>query len=255
MKNLVEELEDLMNNEKVKILDIPFENIKFNEMVNKTVNRISNSEKTFIVTANPEIVMYAKRNDLYKQNLLVADYIVPDGFGILLGAKILGSPLEERVTGFDLTMELLSLAVENSWSVYLLGGTEDTNEKAASNMLIKYPGIKLAGRHHGYFEDHEENIIEEVKASRADIVLVAMGFPKQEQWISSHLRLFDKGIFIGVGGTIDVLAGTVKRAPLFWRKSNLEWLYRLIKQPSRWKRMLFLPLFVLDVLKSKFNKI
>lgn len=243
-----------MNKEKVNILDIPFVNIKFDEMVNETVKRISKSEKTFIVTANPEIVMYAKRNDLYKQNLLVADYIVPDGFGILLGSRILGSPLEERVTGFDLTMKLLSLAVDNGWRVYLLGGTEDTNEKAASNMLSKYPGIKLAGRHHGYFENDEEKIIEEVKSSRADIVLVAMGFPKQEQWISSHLRLFDKGIFIGVGGTIDVLAGTVKRAPLFWRKSNLEWLYRLIKQPSRWKRMLFLPLFVLDVMKSKFQK-
>ena len=243
-----------MNQEKVDILDIPFVNIKFDEMVKETVKKLNESKKTFIVTANPEIVMYAKRNDLYKQNLLVADYIVPDGFGILLGSKILGSPLEERVTGFDLTMKLLSLAVNNGWSVYLLGGTEDTNKKAASNMLIKFPGIKLAGRHHGYFEDNEEKIVEEVRASGADIVLVAMGFPKQEQWISSHLRLFDKGIFIGVGGTIDVLAGTVKRAPLFWRKSNLEWLYRLIKQPSRWKRMLFLPLFVLDVVKSKFQK-
>jgi N-acetylglucosaminyldiphosphoundecaprenol N-acetyl-beta-D-mannosaminyltransferase len=241
-----------MKKENIKILDIPFVNIRFDEMVQETVQRITTSKKTFIVTANPEIVMFAKRNDFYKKSLLIADYIVPDGFGILLGSKILGSPLQERVTGFDLTVKLLGLAVKNGWSIYLLGGTEDTNEKAASNMLIQYPGIKLAGRHHGYFDTNEEEIIEKVKASKADIVLVAMGFPKQEQWISSHLRLFEKGIFIGVGGTIDVLAGTIKRAPLFWRKSNLEWLYRLIKQPSRWKRMLFLPLFVLDVVKSKF---
>ncbi|MBT2678844.1 WecB/TagA/CpsF family glycosyltransferase [Bacillus sp. ISL-35] len=242
-----------MNNDKVKILDIPFINITFEEMVNETVRNINTSKKTFIVTANPEIVMYAKRNNLYKENLLIADYIVPDGFGILLASKILGLPLEERVTGFDLTMNLLEQAVDNSWSIFLLGGTEETNERAASNMSVKYPGIKLAGRHHGFFENNEEEIIEKVKASKADIVLVAMGFPKQEQWISSHLRLFEKGVFIGVGGTIDVLAGTVKRAPLFWRKSNLEWLYRLIKQPSRWKRMLFLPLFVLDVIKSKYR--
>ncbi|MCM3124145.1 MULTISPECIES: WecB/TagA/CpsF family glycosyltransferase [unclassified Mesobacillus] len=243
-----------MKKEKVEILEIPFLNINFDEMVNETVKRITESRKTFIVTANPEIVMYAKRNDLYKNSLLIADYIVPDGFGILLGSRILGSSLEERVTGFDLTMKLLELSVENSWRIFLLGGTEDTNEKAATNMLRRYPGIKLAGRHHGFFQNNEEKIIEAVQASKPDIILVAMGFPKQEQWIASHLRLFEKGVFIGVGGTIDVLAGTVKRAPLFWRKSNLEWLYRLIKQPSRWKRMLFLPLFVLDVLKSRFKK-
>ncbi|WP_079506648.1 WecB/TagA/CpsF family glycosyltransferase [Mesobacillus jeotgali] len=238
----------------VDILDIPFMNVKFNEMVNETVQRIKTTTKTFIVTANPEIVMYAKRNDLYKMSLMVADFIVPDGYGILLGSKILKSPLQERVTGFDLTIKLLELAAENGWSIFLLGGTEETNEKAANNILHKYPGITLAGRHHGFFDDSEEEIIEKVKSSKPDIVLVAMGFPKQEQWISSHLRLFEKGIFIGVGGTIDVLAGTVKRAPLFWRKSNLEWLYRLIKQPSRWKRMLFLPLFVLYVIKSRFKK-
>jgi N-acetylglucosaminyldiphosphoundecaprenol N-acetyl-beta-D-mannosaminyltransferase len=242
-----------MYKEIVKILDIPFVNIKFDEMVDETVQRIIESKKTFIVTANPEIVMYAKRNDLYKKSLLIADYIVPDGFGILLGAKILGSPMHERVTGYDLTIKLLELANEKEWRIYLLGGTDDTNEKAASNMLLKYPRIKLVGRHHGFFDKNEEKIIEEIQAAKPDIVLAAMGFPKQEQWISSHLRLFEKGIFIGVGGTIDVLAGTVQRAPLFWRKSNLEWLYRLLKQPSRWKRMLFLPLFVIDVIKSKFR--
>lgn len=242
-----------MKNTKISILGIHFTNITFQEMVKSTVDHLLKQEKTFIVTANPEIVMYAKRDSEYEQIIKSADYVVPDGFGILLASRMLNKPIVERVTGFDLTVRLLELCDENSWSVYLLGGKEEVNAAAAANIQKKYKGLRFVGRHHGYFSGEENQITKEIRDLQPDIVLVALGFPRQEKWISAHLPSFNKGIFIGVGGSIDVLAGNVKRAPKIWRELNLEWLYRLFKQPSRWRRMLVLPAFVLQVLRSMRN--
>jgi len=236
----------------VKILGIPFITKRFNDMVDLIVDRIITKEKTFIVTANPEIVMHSKKNPDYFKAVQSANYIVPDGHGIILASKLLNTPLPERVTGFDLTVKLLELSNQNQWKVYLLGGTEEVNAAAAANIEKRYPHLRLVGRHHGFFDWKEDRIPDEIQSLKPDIVLVALGVPRQELWTVNHIDRFQQGIFIGVGGSIDVLAGTVKRAPKIWQALKIEWLYRLVKQPSRWRRMLALPEFVMEVLKEKF---
>jgi N-acetylglucosaminyldiphosphoundecaprenol N-acetyl-beta-D-mannosaminyltransferase len=244
-----------MKNSNVEILNIQFVNKLFNEVVQDIAKRISKKEKTFIVTANPEIVMYAEEHPNYKKIIQSADLIVPDGAGIVLASKILRNPIRERVAGFDLTIRLLQLAVTEGWSIFLLGGKPEVNQKAAQRIKVEFPGIDLAGHHHGYFDMKDKSLTEKIRSVKPDIILVALGFPKQEKWISANIECFEKGVFMGVGGTVDILAGEAKRAPFIWRKLNLEWLYRLLSQPARWKRMLVLPEFVGVVLREKKKNI
>jgi N-acetylglucosaminyldiphosphoundecaprenol N-acetyl-beta-D-mannosaminyltransferase len=242
-----------MKSNYIEILKVNFNTATFEEMVKKITNRIVTQQKTFIVTANPEIVMHAKKHGEYRAAINGADYIVPDGYGIILASRMLNNPIPERVTGYDLTIRLLDLANQNKWKVYLLGGKEEVNSAAATNIEKRYPQLRLVGRHHGFFDLEEETIPADIKRLQPDIVLVALGVPRQELWTARHLNSFSHGIFMGVGGSIDVLAGTVKRAPKIWQALRVEWLYRLVKQPSRWRRMLALPEFVLEVFKVKFN--
>ena len=239
---------------KVEILNFFFNSLQKNELLNILYKKINNEEKTFLVTANPEIIMYAKKDSDYKQIIQGADYLIADGYGVILASKILGKPLPERIPGFEIMSELLEEANRQGWSVYFLGAKEDVVTKAIKTVKERYNNITIAGYHNGYFDWNDPHIVEEVKDKEPDLTFVALGFPKQEQWISSNLKHFNKGIFIGLGGSFDVLAGTVKRAPVIWQKMNLEWLYRLIKQPSRWRRMLVLPHFILKVIQVKFSK-
>lgn len=238
----------------VEIMDISFINATMEEMVSIVTERVEKEEKTFIVTANPEIVMHTKQDPDYKKIVQSADYVVADGVGILLAGKWLNKPIVERVAGFDLMMELLTFANSTGKKVYLLGGREETNEKAASAIKRDFPHLHLVGNHHGYFDWADHTIRKEIQALEPDFVFVALGYPKQEQWIEENLPSFSKGVFMGVGGSVDVLAGEVKRAPEVWRNLKLEWLYRLLKQPSRWRRMLAIPKFVFEILKIKLIK-
>lgn len=243
-----------MTNQRVTILDIPFMNVSFDDMVSLISGRIAEERRTFIVTANPEIVMETERDYAYKSYVLNADYVVPDGNGVLWAADFLKKPILERIAGYDLMVRLLELSSIRGWKVYLLGGSEDVNLKAAQAIERDYPGIKLVGRHHGFFDWNEDKLQEEIQELQPDIVLVALGVPKQEKWIAEHLSSFSKGIFIGVGGSIDVLAGEVKRAPDIWIKFKLEWLYRLLRQPTRWRRMLSIPKFMLKIFQVRLRK-
>ncbi|MEQ2527533.1 WecB/TagA/CpsF family glycosyltransferase [Bacillaceae bacterium CLA-AA-H227] len=243
-----------MKEKTAKILGVNFTYKNFKEMLQVISSRINKQQKAFIVTANPEIVMYANRHKDYSEIISSADYIVPDGIGVVIASKILQEPLDGRVTGYDLMMSLLKLANENCWSVYLLGGQPEVNLEASLKVKENYPRIELVGSHHGYFDFEDNKIAEEIKRLKPDLVFVALGFPRQEKWIGKYFKSFEKGVFIGVGGSIDVLSGRIKRAPLMWQKTNLEWLYRLIKQPSRWKRMLELPKFIIKVVSFKLFK-
>ncbi|MDR7240697.1 WecB/TagA/CpsF family glycosyltransferase [Neobacillus drentensis] len=243
-----------MKNNSVKVLGIDFANKGFDEVVGSLLSRIKSNRKAFIVTANPEIVMYAHEHPDYKKIIQSADMVVPDGFGIILASKILNTPIIERVAGYDLMVRLLELGNENQLKIYLLGGREETNQKAVANINRQYPNVQIVGSHHGFFDWEKNKITAEIKAASPDIIFVALGFPKQEQWIARNLDQFSKGLFMGVGGSIDVLAGEVQRAPRFWQKMNLEWFYRLISQPSRWRRMLAIPRFLLQIFKIKLDK-
>lgn len=237
---------------KIQISQIQFHYTTMNGMLDLIVNNVEKKHKTFIVTANPEIVMYAKRNFEYLKTLQTADYIVPDGIGIIMGAKILNNPLPERISGIDLMTKLLTIANEKKLSVFFLGAKKDVIKNVVKNVNKDFPNLQICGYHHGYFDEDDPNIVKMVQQANPDLTFVALGFPKQEKWIGTHYHLFNKGIFMGVGGSFDVLAGKVKRAPQMWRQLNLEWLYRLIKQPSRLKRLSFLPLFMLDIFQEKF---
>lgn len=232
----------------VEILTIPFIDSNMDEFMNGMIYpRLMNQEKTFVVTANPEIVEYANEHQDYKDIIISADYITPDGVGIIMASKWLNQPLQERITGFDLMNQLFRVADEKALKVYLLGAEENVIEAAALKVKELYPGLELVGYNHGYIDIKDDTLPKSIAELEPDIILTALGFPRQEKWVSRHYALFNKGLFMGVGGSFDVLAGKVNRAPVFWQKMRLEWLYRLIQQPSRWKRMLALPRFVLKV--------
>lgn len=240
-----------MNLEKIDILGIPFVNTTKSQFVQKLDEHLSNQEKAFVVTANPEIVMKAKEDEQYKKVMDQATYITADGIGVVKAAQLLNKPIPERVTGYDTMLELLKLAEEKQYSIYLLGAAQETLDKAVQNIQSDHPNIQIAGFHNGFFDWNDNSIKQEIIDKKPDLIFVALGVPRQENWIAQNLPSFEKGVCIGVGGSFDVIAGTVERAPVAWQKANLEWLYRLIKQPSRWKRMLALPRFGLKILKMK----
>lgn len=237
---------------KVSIMDIDFLNItKRNFLEEHLYLHLQQQQKCFVVTANPEIVMKAREDVLYKEMIQSADYIVPDGAGVLLAAQIMKQPLEERIAGFDLMLDLLRFADEQELSCYFLGAEPDVNDQAVLEVKQRFPHVKIAGHQHGFFKDEDE-VTKAVKESNPDIILVALGFPRQEEWITKHMVDFDKGVFMGVGGSFDVLSGKVKRAPDRWIKYNLEWLYRILQQPFRVKRILKVFEFIMRVfLKRK----
>lgn len=237
--------------EKVNILGLYFDNITKVRLLDELKNRLENKKKTFLVTSNPEIVMFAQKNEEYKKTLERADYIIADGIGVIYGSRIIKNALPERIPGFDLMVDLLKLANEKNLRVYFLGAKQETLDLVLQNVKRDYPKLNIAGSHNGYFDIDNHEVAHNVKIAQADLIFVALGFPKQEKWIEKNIEQADKGLFIGVGGSFDVLAGTVKRAPLIWQKLNVEWLYRLLRQPSRWKRMLALPYFIIKMISKR----
>ncbi|MEK4947760.1 WecB/TagA/CpsF family glycosyltransferase [Carnobacterium sp. FSL W8-0810] len=240
-----------MNHEKVSILGVDFDNKTKEVFLEKLMERVNSQQKTFVVTANPEIVMYANSDAAYMSLLKEADYIAADGIGIVKGAQILETPIVERVAGFDLLTDLLEKANQQGSRVYFLGAKEEVLQQAVQNVQKKYPAIQLVGSRNGYFDFSDSSIIEAVQATQPDMIFVALGFPKQEQWIHQYLNSASKGLLMGVGGSFDVLSGQSKRAPKIFIDLNIEWLYRLIKQPTRLKRMMVLPKFLLEVKREK----
>ncbi len=197
---------------------------------------LKNGEKKFIVTANPETFMIAEKNEEF-HNILIGDdtTIIPDGIGIVKGAKALNYPIKETIPGIELTEEMLSYCDEMGKSVFLFGATKEVVEKLENNLKEKYKNIKIAGTENGYVED-KQKVFDKIKKLSPDLVLVALGIPNQEILIDKNFDSFNKGIFIGVGGTFDVLSGMKKRAPQFFRKLHIEWLYRIVVEPKRLNR-------------------
>jgi N-acetylglucosaminyldiphosphoundecaprenol N-acetyl-beta-D-mannosaminyltransferase len=199
-----------------------------------------------VVTLGPEMVMHAQGDPAYRAVLDAADLVVPDTVGIVWASRVLGKPLRERVAGIELVEKVLD---EIDQPVYLLGAADGVAREAADALRSRHPNLRVAGMHNGYFTDAESSdIADAVRAAGARVVLVALGFPRQEFWIHENLSRLGPAVCIGVGGAFDVWAGRVKRAPEAWRRAGLEWLYRLVTQPSRLGRQLALPAFALRVL-------
>ncbi len=236
-----------INRDTVDILGVNVDRWDFNTTLETVKGFLETEEAHAIYTPNPEIIMHAYRDAAYRDVLNRASLVVPDGIGVVYGSKIVGRPVKERVAGFDLSSALLAYAGETGKRVYLYGGKPGVADLAAEKLTEKFPGIVIAGTCHGYHKD-TAFLPEEIRKSSADIVLVCIGAPKQEKWIDENKDKVGAKVLIGAGGSLDVFAGTVKRAPVFFQKTNLEWFYRLIKQPSRAGRMLDLPRFGLKVL-------
>jgi len=183
-----------------------------------------------------------------------ADMLVADGAGVVLASKILGKEVKEKVSGVDLVKNLLVSTYKRPIKFFLFGGNPGIAEKAHANIICDYPNAQVVGTRNGYFtEDDEAAIISEINNSDADVLLVCLGAPKQEIWIHENKNKLRVKACLGVGGTLDILAGNVKLAPDFFRNNGLEWLYRLYKEPRRFKRMLRLPKFILFVLAIRIG--
>lgn len=199
-------------------------------------SNLINNIKTFVVTANPEAFMIAEKDEDYKKMLLDdSTEIVADGIGLVKAAKIMKINLKERIPGIELAEKLLEYADKYKKKVYLFGSKQNVIDDMKNKISSEYKGIKLVGTKNGYEKD-KDAVFEDIAKVRPDIVLVALGMPLQEKLIYKHLGKFKKGIFIGVGGSFDVMSGNKKRAPKIFIKLNLEWLYRICSEPSRIKR-------------------
>lgn len=243
-----------MPHSKVVILDIPISNLSLEDFLCRVYSDLNSKQQNiFVVTANPEIIMTAKNSHSYRNSILLADYIVPDGSGIILAAKILEQPLIEKITGYDLVHIFLAYASEHKKSIYFFGSKEGVARMAAMNAKKLYPDFEIAGTKNGY-SGFGEDVALEIAKSGPDFVFVGLGAPLQEKWAADYKHLFPHAVLMGVGGSFDVLSGQSKRAPQFWLDHNVEWMYRLLTQPIRVKRMLQLPIYVVQVFKQKWNQ-
>ncbi|MBU5669891.1 WecB/TagA/CpsF family glycosyltransferase [Peptoniphilus sp. MSJ-1] len=244
---------------KVKIFGVEIQNIDAKENEEILRKFLKSDKLNRIYTPNTEIVMAAKRDENLKNLINSADLVLCDGIGLVYASKIRNKPIKERVTGFDTSIKLLELADEMGLNLYFLGGKEGVAREAAQNVSEKYKNLNVVGYHNGYFNSkldgessrEEEKIIDDINKLGADIVFVGFGFPRQEKWIDLHKDDINAKVIIGNGGVLDILSGRANRAPDIFIKLGLEWLYRLISNPSRIKRQIDLPKFLLAVLRDK----
>ena len=206
----------------------------------------------YAVTPNPEIVWMARRQPQLMEALNHADLVVPDGIGIVYAARILGKPLPSRVPGIELAAGLMQQMARTGGTVFLLGAKPGVAERAAEKLCEQYPGLAVVGTENGYFLE-DEPVIERINSCKPQLLFVCLGFPRQEIWMAEHRNQIEAGLMLGLGGSLDVFAGDVKRAPESWRRLNLEWFYRLVHQPSRIGRMLKLPFFLLSVVWERIK--
>ena len=237
----------------VKILGVPVHPLTMNESVAVLEEKLQKKEQAFVVTANAEIIMMCQQDKEYNNIVSEqADLVLPDGAGAVWAGRYLGNEVPERVAGFDLYNQLLKLSADKGYKAYFFGGAPGVAEAAKNKAEELYPGVQIVGCRNGYFnETEEEAIIKEINDAVPDMLFVALGAPKQEKWLVKYRNQLKPRVLMGIGGSFDVLAGKMERAPKWMQEASLEWAFRLYKQPSRFMRMLALPKFVLKVIFCK----
>ena len=238
---------------RINVLGVGFDNVLMIEAVARGVDMLSQPGAHYVVTPNPEIVEICRKNPEAMRAVNGADLVLADGIGIIKGARILGTPLKARNPGIEFAAYLMKEMAEKGLSLYLLGAKPGVAEAAGKRLAEKYPGLKIAGTHDGYFQE-DGPVIEDIRRRGADCVFVCLGAPKQELWMAKHGEAAGARLLCGLGGSLDVFAGVVERAPKFWSDHGLEWFYRLCKDPRRAGRMMKLPLFLVHVQKEKRRK-
>lgn len=235
---------------KETVLGIQVNTESYDELLPKVFERIETNQKSLIVAINPEKIISAKQNPDLKKLLNEAEFQIPDGIGVILASKIQKGNITSRVTGVDMMLRLCEEAAKRGKPIFLYGGKPGIADEAAAKLQQLYPDIQIAGTQDGYEKDNEK-VIERINEAKPDLLFVAMGSPKQENWINANRDQLHPTIYQGVGGSFDVLAGNVKRAPEAFQKVGMEWFYRLLKEPHRIKRQIKLPLFLLEVARNK----
>ena len=237
---------------KIDVMGLKFDSMTMDEALSRAEALLRGDKAAYVVTPNAEISYEALHDVQLREMLNGADLMLPDGAGVVLGARILGTPLKQKVAGVEFAEGLLGVLEQTGKRLYLLGGKPGIAELAAEKMRQKHPGLQICGMADGYFKD-EAPVVEAVNAARPDVLFVCLGAPKQEYFMQRHQSDLNVRLMIGLGGSLDSFAGTVRRAPKWMIRLQLEWLYRLIKQPSRFVRMLALPKFVLAALKKRMK--
>ena len=226
---------------KTEVLGIQFDNVTMEQAAELGGEMLKENRFHYVVTPNPEFILASEKDESFKEVLNGADLVIPDGIGVVYSAKILGTPLQERVPGVEFAACMLKKLGEMGGRLFLLGAKPGVAEKAGENILADYPNIVLCGTQDGYFKD-EEAVLLKVAAARPDLIFVCLGAPKQEKWMARWGKHTGAKLAIGLGGCLDVFAGNVERAPEAWQKVGMEWAYRLVKEPKRFGRMAKLPL-------------
>ncbi len=239
----------------MNILGIPVEGVTMDEAVHRVADFVAERDRPhMVVTANSEMIIAANYDPLLGHILERADLVVPDGIGVVLASRIHGQPFPQRIPGVDLMYQLLQHGHREGWKFYLLGAAPGVAEQAAAAIAESFPGIQIVGCRDGFFSrDDEEALLKDLRSSGADILFLAMGVPRQEKWAAAHLGSLGIPVAMGVGGSFNIWAGVDRRAPKWMQSVGLEWLYRLLRQPQRWKRAGALPQFALLVLWERIR--
>lgn len=249
--------------ERVRILGVDIDNITSEEAADITKNLIETSNKScnLIVAPNVEFIMKAQKDKEFFDILKTAKLATPDSVGIIIAGKLQKKPFKERIPGQAYLRKIFEVGEKEGWTFYLLGGKGDVPKKAKEHLESIYKNAKIVGYHEGFFENEsEEEVIEEINTLKPNVLFVAMGAPRQEKWIYKNRHRLKVDVAAGQGGTFDYEAGNIKRAPLWIQKCGIEWLWRLIKQPSRIIRMRVLPIYLMKIIftkdrtKGNFNK-
>ncbi|MDD5259827.1 MAG: WecB/TagA/CpsF family glycosyltransferase [bacterium] len=240
--------------DKVNILGFQIDNVRMAETIAQIKGFIQLRSPHQVITANSLMLHAAIDNQRLKEVFARSALVVPDSIGLLLAGKILGQPLLERVTGIDLMYHLFALCQKEGFSIYLLGAKPGIAAEAAEQVRQHFPGLKIAGTHHGYFDAREEaQVMAEIRKLKPDMLFVGLNIPRQEMWIAEHLETLGVPVAIGIGGSFDVISGRIKRAPAGMQQAGLEWLWRTILEPWRIKRIILLPVFLWKVYRQKWQ--
>lgn len=238
---------------RIDVLGVGFDSITMDQALAESVRLLGTEGAHYVVTPNPEIVEVCRTDPEALEAVNGADLVLADGIGVIYGAKILGTPLKERVTGIGFAQSLMAWMAGSGKSLYLLGAKPGVAEKAAENLRGQYPGLRIAGTHDGYFQE-DEAAAAAIRASGADVAFICLGAPKQEKWMRRYGGETGARLLVGLGGCLDVFSGQVRRAPEVFQKLGLEWLYRLAKEPRRIGRMMKLPLFLVHTAGERRRK-
>ena len=237
---------------KIDVMGLKFDSMTMDEALSRAEALLRGEKAAYVVTPNAEIAYEALHDGQLREMLNGADLMLPDGAGVVLASKLLRTPVKQKVAGVDFAAGLLGVLERNGQGLYLLGGKPGIGELAAQKMLEAHPQLRIAGIADGYFRD-EAPVIEKINASGADALFVCLGAPKQERFMVQHQQELHVHLMAGLGGSLDAFAGTVQRAPAWMIRLNLEWLYRLIREPKRFRRMLRLPKYLWAVMLKRIR--